>query len=220
MIKLNIIKEKETLQKLLKGHSIARYGDGELRLALGMSVGHQNAIKQLQEELRYILKNDTKCLVGIPYIAHNSPKKVTWEHYSVSKYQELYNPDKQYYSAFITRPDSAPWIDTQEYWEMARQLYVNKDIIIVSGSRKGFRVDEIEKECKSVQEFEALPVQAYMHIDYLEKQIEKACKSKDKPVFLAIGATATVLAWRLAEKGIQALDLGHLPMFMRRRGLL
>lgn len=207
--------EFETLDLLLKGHSIARYGDGELRLALGQSVGHQKAIPKLVEELQYILKNDTKCLVGVPYISFESPKVRTWEKYCAEKYFKLLEPRKKYHSAFITRPDSAPWIDTPEYWEKVQWLWRNRDVIVVCGSNKGFRPNEM-KGVKSARFIWTLPQEAYQEIDRIEEEIGT---DTSKVVLLACGATATVLAWRLAERGFQALDLGHISMFMRRRGL-
>lgn len=210
-----IIKERETLNQLMNGASIARFGDGELRLALGVSVGHQQAHPKLVEELNHILKNPTKCLVGIPYIENRSPRAATWRHYGADKYTKLYNLEKQYYSAFITRPDSAPWIANQQYWEDTKSLYKGKDVIIVSGSRKGFRAEEIENDVNSLKFIEALPQEAYAEIDRIEAEIGD---DTNKIVLLAVGATATILAYRLAERGFQALDLGHLPMFIRRDG--
>lgn len=216
-LNMQIIRELETLDLLLQGHSIARFGDGELRLAAGQSVGHQQAIPQLTEELHKILSQPTKCLVGIPYVDKVSPLAHVWFNYSLNKFTRLYNPEKQYYSAFISRPDSAPWIDTPEYWQKVKGLWQGKDVIAVGGSAKGFRLEEMEKETKSVKFIKTLPEEAYSEIDAIEKEIGN---DTSKVVLLAVGATATVLAYRLAEKGFQALDLGHLSMFMRRRGQL
>lgn len=216
MGKLKVMREIVTIEKLSRGHSIARFGDGELRLALGKSVGHQEANSKLTEELNHILHERTKCLVGIPYIDRMSPKRDVWKNYGTDKFLSLYNPEKIYYSAFITRPDSAPWIDNDQYWESIKDLYRDKHITVVCGSKKGFREDELEREVKSIHFIETLPEQAYGEIDNIEKEIGK---DNSRTILLAVGATATVLAYRLAEHGFQALDLGHLPMFMRRKGL-
>lgn len=215
MTKLKVMREIVTIEKLSRGHSIARFGDGELRLALGKSVGHQEASHKLTEELNYILRERTACLVGIPYIDRMSPKRDVWINYGTDKFTSLYNPEKVYYSAFITRPDSAPWIDNEQYWESVKDLYRNKHVTVVCGSKKGFREEELEHETKSIHFIETLPEQAYAEIDNIEKEIGN---DTTRTVLLAVGATATVLAARLAERGFNALDLGHLPMFMRRRG--
>lgn len=213
---LPIINESQTISMLLQGHSIARFGDGELRIALGNSVGHQAHHPKLQEELLHILKNPTKCLVGVPYVDIESPKREVWENYSAPKYQALYNQEKQYYSSFITRPDSAPWIDCPAYWETIKHLWKDKHVTVVSGSKKGFQLGELP-EAKGACFIQTLSEQAYDEIDNIERSI---IAENLKTVILSCGITATVLAWRLAEKGFQALDLGHLPMFMRRKGLL
>lgn len=214
---MEVIREFETLDLLLQGNSIARFGDGELRLACGQSVGHQEATPELTKELCEILWEPTKCLVGIPYVDQISPLAHVWYNYNLKKFTKLYNPEKQYYSAFISRPDSAPWIDSPEYWEKIKGLWQGKDIIAVGGSPKGFRMGELEQETNSVQFIQTLPEQAYSEIDNIEKEIGT---DTSKVVLLAVGATATVLAHRLSKKGFQALDLGHLSMFMRRRGKL
>ena len=213
---MEIIKELETLKKIHEGYSIARFGDGELRVSIGASVGHQKAERKLTKELQHILQEPTKCLVGVPYIDPKSPKVSTWKHYCIPAYQKHFNPNKQYYSAFITRPDSAPWIDTPEYWDLVKKLWQGKDVVTVRGSRKTI-MPENYVGAKSVKEIITLPEDAYSEIDSLEREIESC--GKDRLIFLSVGITATVLAWRLAEKGHQAIDLGHLGMFMKRQGL-
>jgi len=56
---------------------------------------------------------------------------------------------------------------------------------------------------------------AYSKIDDLEERILEGHRF-DMPVLLCLGPTATVLAARLARKGVHAIDLGHVGMFMRR----
>lgn len=212
---LPIIAEFETVEALRAGKSIARFGDGELRLALGRDVGHQKADKKLVDELKSILLDDIdNLLVGIPWVHPDSPKKGNWLKYTQAPYIDLYNPQKQYYSSFITRPDSAPWIDTPGYWHAIQSLWHGRDVIIVSGSNKGFRINELESDVASLKFIKTLPEQAYNEIDKIEEEIGT---DTSKLVLLAVGATATVLAARLVKKGFQALDLGHLPMFIRRR---
>jgi hypothetical protein len=53
---------------------------------------------------------------------------------------------------------------------------------------------------------------SYQCIDRIEDEVGKP----SGPVLICLGPTATVLAWRLARKGVHAIDLGHVGMFMRR----
>ena len=42
---------------------------------------------------------------------------------------------------------------------------------------------------------------------------ESECKKYQDPlVLMALGPTATVMAWKLQQKGIQAIDIGHLDI--------
>jgi hypothetical protein len=113
-----VLGELETMRLVASGRSIARYGDGELKMA-GRSAGikSQQWHPDLQQRLLDILQDSGDCLVGIPNIFSDTPKTDFWPKYIWSA--ELL-VDRPYVSSFITRPDSAPWINTPEYWESAR----------------------------------------------------------------------------------------------------
>src|SRR5262245_35495892 len=71
--------EDETLNLVLAGKSIARYGDGELNLALGGScISQREKSPALQSELRQVLASPGQCLVGIPNIYSETPKMRSW----------------------------------------------------------------------------------------------------------------------------------------------
>jgi hypothetical protein len=74
-----VLPERETLEAILSGRSIARYGDGELRVALGRKCVSQEADPKLAKELRAILADEQNgLLVGIPNIASKTPKAESW----------------------------------------------------------------------------------------------------------------------------------------------
>jgi hypothetical protein len=56
---------------------------------------------------------------------------------------------------------------------------------------------------------------AYAEINRIEAEI---MSEPAGPVLMCLGVTATVLAARLAAKGVHALDLGHIGMFRRHAG--
>ena len=208
-----VLSEDATLDAAVAGRSIARYGDGELKLALEKSCVSQVASPALSAELRAVLKDPGPTLVCIPNLAHNA-KSANWAHYGEPKYAELYGPGP-YGSAFITRPDSAPWIDRPDYWAKVKSLWVGKDIVFVTGSRQSSLRMAMFGEAKSVREIITEKHRdAYEEIDRLEAEIG----TPSGPVLMCLGATATVLAWRLAKKGVHALDLGHIGQYMRSAG--
>lgn len=206
-----VLSEEATLDAALNGKSIARYGDGELRLALGGKAISQEPHPKLAAELRAIL-NSSFVLPCIPRVSKDLPedKKEVWAKYRQAQYVNLYDMNRAYGSAFITRPDSAPNIDNPDYWRKVKQLWDGKDVTLVIGSERSLTTSMMHS-ARSARVIEGLYHHSYKIIDDLERQIG----TPRGTVILCIGATATVLADRLARKGVHAVDLGHIGMFMR-----
>lgn len=211
--------EYETLEKLLDGGSIARYGDGELKLCLMKNCVSQLADEKLAAELKQILLFPGKVLVGLPDV-HRSPKD-HWKNYNVPKFADLLNPKVTYYSSFITRPDNAPWIDTDIYWENVEKLWAGRTVTLVAGSNRSLRFNMMESATKVYEPYkehmekELFRRDAYKYIDQIEIDM---MEDESEIILLCLGAAATCLAHRLAQKGKWAIDLGHLGMFMRHKG--
>ncbi len=204
--------------------SIARFGDGEWRCAVGGGCTSQRPDPKMAGELRTILhaKLDA-CMVGIPNAFHpDAPRAESWLRYTEPQFRSLLSLDKRaYWSSFITRPDNAPWIDAPQYWAGVRQLWKDREIVLVVGrnadgtpEKKSITTSMIGASAKSVRVVLGPIKHAYEKIDQIEEEIGKTSGR----VLLCLGTTATVLAYRLARKGIHALDLGHIGMFMRHAG--
>lgn len=207
----NVLGEFETLALVAAGRSIARYGDGEFKMA-----GHDSGIKsqvahpQLSHRLREILHASGECLVGIPNIRSDTPKGAHW-----GKYMGCAGllAKRQYVSSFITRPDSAPWIDTAEYWSLLESLWVGQDVTLVRGSSKSFTAERLmEAGARSVTEVMAPRQHAFAEYDSLLERI-----GRPKRVLLCLGPTATVMAVDLCARGVHAIDAGHVGMFHKKR---
>lgn len=216
---INIISEEETLDACNR-MSVTRYGDGELRCALvGDGCSSQRADEKLAGELTKIMQVEERgLLVCVPNF-HRGPRVKSWARYSQGKFAHLYK-QKRYGSAFITRPDSAPWIDKPEYWENVRRIWSGKDITLVVGDRKSITPEMLATGpaglpgAASVRVVEAPRQHAYAEINRIEEEIGKPSGI----VIMCLGATATALAARLNRKGVHALDLGHIGMFMKHAG--
>jgi hypothetical protein len=69
----------ETLRRVVAGESLARYGDGELKLCrFGIGIKSQQADEGLTVRLRQILDHSGACRVGIPNIQSQTPKADFW----------------------------------------------------------------------------------------------------------------------------------------------
>lgn len=208
-----VLSEVETIERAASGVSIARLGDGELRLAVGGDcISQREKMPRLVAELKEMLRVPRAgCLICIPHMA--GPKAENWRRYGATRFTSMYGLE-EYGSAFITRPDSAPWIDAPDYWASVRDLWRGKDVVLVVGDKKSLTVEMMADEARSVREVVGPRQNAYRDIDRIEREIGKP----SGVAILCLGATATVLAWRLAAKGVHALDLGHIGMFMKHAG--
>jgi hypothetical protein len=209
-----VMSEIETLEAAIAGKSLARYGDGELRVALGRKCISQIANEFLADELKAILARPQEGLIAcIPNAFSDTPKRESWLRFATEGYTRLYGMPS-YGSSFITRPDSAPWIDTPEYWLRVRELWRDKDIVLVLGDERSLRPEGMA-DARSIRTVWSKTRDAYAEIDRVEEEIG----NPPGPVLMCLGCTATALAARLARKGVHAIDIGHMGMFMRHAGI-
>ncbi len=223
MIRLDyplVLDEIETVAMLKAGRSIARYGDGELKLCRGSSACAQEADPVLKERLKAILKSpDGPCLVGIPRINNLSQftdqKRKFWAGYLTQTYLQFYDFHKTYGSAFITRPDSIPAIYTDGYFDSLKSLWTDRHVVLVNGDNRRFDKDpSILAESTTVGLINVPGQNAFAHYGDILRQCKRF--PLETLFILAAGPTASVLAFDLAEAGYQALDLGHFGMFYAR----
>lgn len=212
-----VIGEIETLDLMLQGHSIARFGDGEFSLARGGNCVSQKADPNLAAELQRVLTEKNKsCLIGIPTMDPKGPKWDRW-----SKYIDIYPRflgKKQYYSAFISRPDSAPWINNESFFDKMELLWKGKDVTLIANGERSLKAPFLmETGARSVHFVQCSYRDSYSQID---KLYADAVSAGRKTVILCAGPAATCLAFRLSQTKIgdermHALDLGHIGMLWR-----
>jgi hypothetical protein len=211
-----VISEEETLARVSAGASIARFGDGELKIMCGRDCVSQDWNGRLQQELQNIcngLGYHTNLLVGIPTIDERSPRQANWQKLT-AKFERWTRTDQVYGSAFITRPDSAPWIDTAKYFDQVEALWRDQTVILVGNGKRSITQEFLlETGAKRVYWVQSSYKNSYTDIDDLEQEI---LAMDTKRVLLCVGPTATCLAARLAFHGRHAIDLGHIGMFWRR----
>ena len=209
-----VVNENDTLDLVIAGKSITRYGDGEFRLAMG---GKKNVSQvnhpQLRSELTEILTTRQKfCLIAIPDMNEKSPKWWFWSKYQY-QYPKMLDGKITYYSQFITRPDSAPAIDVPEFYDRMESLWRDQEVVLVRGSERSL----VEDRGTMLLAKKTHPVlcarrDAYAEIDRVEAEVLALNVNR---VLLCAGAMATVLTYRLAKKGLHAIDLGHIGYLWR-----
>lgn len=211
-----VMNEYDTLEAAVRGASLSRFGDGELRICLGKSAVSQLGTQEMAREMMAILQSKhTVSLPCIPNVMTDTPKwNKCWHRYAEQKWINLYRT-RSYGSAFITRPDSAPWINIPDYWALLRSLWQDKDVCLVMGAAGGDTSlnPHMLRDAKSVRTIIGPRRDAWREVNVIEKAIGMHTGG---PVILCLGATATVLAERVAKKGMQGLDLGHVGKMMPR----
>jgi hypothetical protein len=211
-----VLSEDKTLELIVSGRSIARYGDGEFKMADHLAgIKSQNPDQRLTDRLAAILHDSGDCLVGIPNIRdviarHTDDDKIRhWTRYL--EFKSLLAP-REYVSSFITRPDSAPWINTAEYWAKVESLWQGRDVCVVRGSGKSLTTADLNG-ARTVTEILCPRNSAFSEYDSI---LDRILSVRPKRVLIGLGPTATLLAVDLCAKGIHAIDLGHLAMFLRK----
>lgn len=201
-----------TVRCLQDGNSIARFGDGELKIAYGAGYSREPANPELTAELRDILNDPApSCLIGVPTFDPKGPKAQNWERHR-ARFEAVMDKDRTYYSAFISRPDSAPWIQTEWYANKVADLWRGKRVTVVC-ERKGSMLKTVRLHAAKVLHIECPRMEAYSVID----QLEVACINSDPDIIvMSAGPTATCLANRFAAHGIQAIDLGSAGGFLHK----
>lgn len=202
-----VLDEDKTLDLVLNGRSLARFGDGEINLMFGRKCITQPPSVRLACRLKQVIDEPGDCLIGIPHM--NGPKAF-WKKFNNQETRDLFSQTDLYVSSFITRPDSAPWIDRPDYWEKVRDLWRGRKVTLVRGSEKSLTQHSIP-EAGHVQEIICKCKDAFEKASY--GRILAAIGACDI-VLLCLGPTATILAHDLTKRGQWAVDLGHIGMFL------
>lgn len=211
-----VVDERLTLNRVLEGASIARYGDGELKLMLGRRCVSQIVVPGIVDELRAIIgAKRTHAIVGIPTVVPGSRRYELWSSLA-PKFAPFLNREATYYSSFITRPDNAPWIGTKEFFDDIESLWRDQRVTFVGNGVRSLTAKFLQDTgAKHVDWIECSYAHSYVDIDRLFRSVIALPNHR---VLLCAGPTATCLAERLAKAGRHAIDLGHIGMFWRRYG--
>lgn len=223
-----VLDEWATVRAVLAGKSLARLGDGEFKHVYGsngtrpsrpsvspksIGPGRQGYDPALSLEMRMLLVDPhPNCIVGIPTMDPRGPKYPNWLRHR-ARFAIKLSPWVQYYSAFVTRPDSAPWIENREFCELFQECWAGKRVVIVEKKEGGKVLPAVRYAASRVHHIRCHATNAYRKIAVLEAAILDA---RPELVMLSCGPTATVLANRLAGKGIQAIDIGSAGAFLLR----
>lgn len=222
----NIMSIEDTLTTIIRERiSISRYGDGELNIMCGGSIGfcHQN--EELRKKLIEIANNPiSNHIVCLPPMLLSlkdlTPKpKQYWKNLLAVEYRlwfKYIQKQQIYGNAFISRfyMDFQNQNLAKRTITLWKQIWDNRDCIIVEGcnTRMGMGNDLFDN-VKSIRRILCPPVDAYSRYNDILAAV-KDCYDKEENslILIALGPVATVLAYDLCKNGIQSLDTGHLDI--------
>ena len=219
--KIKILNVEESLKEIItKKKSICRFGDGEMFIILAKKgLGYQKYTPELSQKLKSILmQKQDFCFVGIPD-AINTFENITDESKAFwvnnmyeyrNNWVELLNPEMEYLTANITRlyiryKDKS---NCGKYFELLKSIWRNRDVVICEGDKTRMGVgNNLLDECKSVKRIICPAENAFDKYEIILERLKK--ENKNSLFLIALGPTATILAYELSKDGFQALDIGH-----------
>jgi len=202
--------------------SFVRFGDGEFNQLSQISIGFQDGDEVLSIRLKEILNcKSTDCLICIPGSLHTLSgmvwrSKLMWIHL-ICKYYKNYHLnfkfDVIYPNSLITRPymDLSDKNRSITIFNKLKQIWNGRDIIIIEGEHSKLGVgNDLFFNAKSVKRLITASKNAFEKYDLILDEVLNY--DKNSLILIALGPTATVLAYDLANNGFQACDVGHVDV--------
>lgn len=214
----------ETLDYIIEQHcSVSRYGDGEFTVMLGVNCsGYQTYNIELGERLKEILQQPVgKHIVCLPDIfgdlsfLKESSMKFNKGMIAGSgiKWLSLIPQDRVYYNSFFTRCYNmfADKANCPRWFEKNKEIWEGQDVLLIEGEKSRLGVgNNLFAGARSLQRILGPAQNAY---DKYEELYNFAIKyGEGKLILIALGMTATILAYDLANAGFWAIDIGHIDV--------
>lgn len=215
---------EETLDAVInESKSVSRYGDGEISIIVDKASYPFQAYDQLlASRMSEILKSSSEnVLICLPRgfntlddlqedAARMWKAHIAWVYPRFIRHLDL---DKQYFNASMTRlymgikePETAGAL-----FGKIKMIWQDRKVLLVEGEKSRLGVgNDLFAGASSLKRILA-PAQ---HAFRLYKELLEAVGTFEKYhlVLVALGPTATVLAYDLAQLGYQAIDIGNLDL--------
>lgn len=205
--------------------SVARFGDGEFDMIL--KINHPK-FQVCNDSLRTALYDTLNCqnndlLVCIPNVFEDRNLNTLkgkaarhWKRFLMKNRKKLYNMidfNRIYGDALFTRHylDLKNKCNSRSYFQKVKEIWKDRKVVIIEGKFTRFGVgNDLLDRALSVSRILCPETNAYDR--YAEILAAATKEDKDVLFLLALGPTATVLAYDLAKQGYQAIDIGHLDI--------
>ena len=218
---LYIVSTENTLNEIVKNHkSISRFGDGEMEMIFGGRISFQKKDNSLGKRLYEVLNsNETNLLIGLyfPYQKKflNSLFEFDFKFWKKWLYNNKFRmlnmlKKRKYYSTDISRfyTNIKDKSKVYKYIPKLKKIWEGRDVLVIEGEKTRFGIgNDLLNNAKSIKRILCPTRNAYNLYDKILNATLKV--DKNYLIIIALGPTATVLAYDLTKYGYQAVDLGH-----------
>lgn len=203
--------------------SISRFGDGEIKIVSGKDLAFQHCSSDIRNRMIEVLsvpiQNHIVCLPDI-FSSLDKYEKSAASHWKLHlayyrKFWYMYiNRNRQFYNAFISRPymmfnDKA---NVGLYFKKIKELWQSKDVLLIEGEKSRLGVgNDLLDNVHSISRILGPNKEAFDIYSTIIEEVKKF-NAEDYIVLLALGPTATIMAYDLAKLGYQAIDIGHIDV--------
>lgn len=217
---------EETFDKIIDDKcSISRFGDGEFACMNCSRISYHDPSKALAGRLKEVLLSDMPnlliglhdCFGSLDYYVLYSRK--FFRKYMSKKRQKIYSyldMNRVYYNAFFNRcyinfnKTDEHYQKCCAYFERLKEIWKNRDVVLLESREARLGVaDDIFDGAKSISRIIFCPIKnAFNKYEQILSAFNDV--NPDNLILLALGPTATVLAYDLCKKGYQAVDIGNI----------
>lgn len=215
---------EETVKEIINNNcSVSRYGDGELNIMLENAIDFQPTNTVLAEKMKHILlTEDSRFLVCLTdsisgYCGENKETRTWWNRFMRTHRKDwwkLLKKDKKYYNTCITRfylryKDKSK---VPSNVKLLKQIWDNRDIVFIEGEKSRLGVgNDLFDNANSIKRILCPAEGAFSVYDQIISTVENQI-DKSALILIALGPTATAMAYDLYKKGYQAIDIGHIDI--------
>ena len=221
-VKANILNAEDTVEKLKKGRSLIRFGDGEFGIYRGKDIHYQKWSEELKEEFDKIKKDYEENKENCPYVLA-VPKsfmtisgfKLMKKRVYVSSWAESRLQFKKTFNRKIVYGDS--FLFEKKNKEIYSKIWDREDcpknVIFVHNTKE--YADNFANTYNKNVFFIACPKKdAFSNVDDLENNIlavieNNGLNNKSVTIAISAGPCGKVLVYRLSKLGYQVIDAGH-----------
>lgn len=211
------------LKKIISdGSSLCRFGDGEFEIMRGNErPWFQDTSASLKDRLIEVINSrDTSINIAIAQNFVNLERFKEDAADIIRKYMagktrediiKFLDMERTYYDAYVTRPYILFKTEknAQVIFPLFKKIWKNRSLIIVEGKYGRNGVNNDFFNCaKSIRRIICPPRNAWSVYEKIKRAVEDTADKSDL-ICISLGPTATVLAYDMAKRGYQAMDIGQ-----------